>query len=233
MPRHILIITAIIVATIAIGVTAAFLILRQGGEEVSRQAEVATTTEESVAQPEGTTTPEKPATQLEEPTTTEPIDTSDWKVYRNEEYGFEIKYPRDLIGLERIYNTAGAGGINFKLPGQGLPDPHEPYSFFGRRYLSSGLPDPCRLPCSRAQIERVEIGGVLFTRSYLTNPDIPFSKLKVLIHYTGKHNDICYHLIYADYSRNLGKDELQKNIARFESIVSTFKLLDQGSIQKY
>ncbi len=29
--------------------------------------------------------------------TEDPIDTSDWKTYRNEEYGFEIKYPKEYI----------------------------------------------------------------------------------------------------------------------------------------
>jgi hypothetical protein len=65
------IITAIIVAIIAIGATAVYITQRQGGEEAKRQKEV-------------TTTAKKPET-----------DTSYWKVYRNEVYGFEMKYPSD------------------------------------------------------------------------------------------------------------------------------------------
>jgi hypothetical protein len=44
------------------------------------------------------------------PTLTQPtsppqaeIDTSDWKIYRNEEYGFEFKYPKDFT-LQEGYN---------------------------------------------------------------------------------------------------------------------------------
>jgi len=44
-------------------------------------------------------TPQEPqevtSTQPEESTSTVEIDTSDWKTYRNEEYGFEIKYPQE------------------------------------------------------------------------------------------------------------------------------------------
>jgi hypothetical protein len=59
------------VAIIAIGATAVYITQRQGSEEAKRQKEV-------------TTTAKKPET-----------DTSDWKVYRNEVYGFEMKYPSD------------------------------------------------------------------------------------------------------------------------------------------
>jgi hypothetical protein len=30
------------------------------------------------------------------------IDTSDWKVYRNEKYGFELRYPPSWVGLPRF-----------------------------------------------------------------------------------------------------------------------------------
>jgi hypothetical protein len=85
MSKNIFIITAIIVAVIAIGATAIYITLRQEGEEMKPKQPVITPPK----------IPEEPIVQPEEPTPTEPIDISDWKTYRNEEYGFEVKYPKD------------------------------------------------------------------------------------------------------------------------------------------
>lgn len=59
-----------------------------------------------------------PAPVVSEPTVTvsEPIDTSDWKTYRNEEYGFEFRYPELFFDLKVINMEEKVGVYTKPLP---------------------------------------------------------------------------------------------------------------------
>ncbi|MBI2644342.1 MAG: hypothetical protein HYW95_02460 [Candidatus Wildermuthbacteria bacterium] len=157
------------------------------------------------------------------------VDTLGWKSYRNEEFSFEIKYPPELVGLERAYSSPDAvGGINFRLPTQDATNPAEPYGFLGRRFWKHGVPDQCEPPqwASGVQQTQIEIGGVTFSRNEYESSDecCPL----VAIAYTGKYEDICYRLTYSHHGEPDSDTvrEVQDAISRFEQIVATFTSLE-------
>jgi hypothetical protein len=69
--------------------------------------------------PAPTSTPDDTSTPAPAPTSDDvsEIDTSDWKIYRNEEFGFEMKYPRDWTNENResvvLFSENGPIGNDF------------------------------------------------------------------------------------------------------------------------
>ncbi|MDX9893789.1 MAG: hypothetical protein RB292_05300 [Patescibacteria group bacterium] len=85
-------------------------------EAVGTNQDTATTTNEVIPTQAGIQENNNPST------TTEEIDTSDWLTYRNEEYGFEFKYPGDwsLFVYKNDIIALSSGGhiINKDYPGE-------------------------------------------------------------------------------------------------------------------
>jgi hypothetical protein len=234
MSRKTLIITILAIAIIGLAAVTGYFLQRQEAGKV-RPGGVATT-------------PEKPVVQPEEPTTTEPIDTSDWKIYRGEKWEWMIRYPPELAGLERtdkedIHYSSDPKApefIYFHLPYQ---DPGEltPYKFWAGKYLwdkeIGWIPSrDCKPPPIEPDEIRTEkeIDGVHFTRiekRWEPNP-LGLGRLILEIHYLGNYQGICYDF---DFFRYLSKNEtfseamskLEKELNLFESIVSTFRLLEK------
>ena len=57
-----------------------------------------------------------------------PLDMSNWKTYRNEKYGFEVKYPENWVYTERFYKR-GDRGVSFLFGEKEC----------GRKYESEGV----------------------------------------------------------------------------------------------
>lgn len=113
MLKNILIITAIIVTVIALGATATYITLRQGGEEVKEQP-VATVPEAPekppVQPPETPSIPEpKPTTQPEQPTKKEertnifsPAKGEKWKIGKTYQIRWRPNNPKGFVTI-RLY----------------------------------------------------------------------------------------------------------------------------------
>jgi hypothetical protein len=146
------------------------------------------------------------------------IDTSDWETYRNERFGFEIKYPPELIGKEIIWEGFSDEGywrsyIHFNLPRLGQ------YLYPTYKFEVAGPLVDCERGHSApvwTNKKTVEIGGIMFTRGEYSYPGDEHINA---IRYYGKHQDNCYYLTYGQ------ANDLEENVTRFEQIISTFSLL--------
>ena len=148
------------------------------------------------------------------------LDTSDWKVYRNEEYGFEIKFPEDWDALTEEYE----------------PRWHE--TVLGRIVISGSTEDPFYAPISitiRSNKERLSIKE-WYKKNY---PKESISKLQKV-----KFNEIegmrslslwsdsidGFYFSNEDKIYSISALELQKDIKNqrimTEKLLSTFKFIN-------
>ena len=148
------------------------------------------------------------------------LDTSDWKVYRNEEYGFEIKFPEDWDALTEEYE----------------PRWHE--TVLGRIVISGSTEDPFYAPISitiRSNKERLSIKE-WYKKNY---PKEDISKLQKV-----KFNEIegmrslslwsdsidGFYFSNEDKIYSISALELQKDIKNqrimTEKLLSTFKFIN-------
>ena len=174
-----------------------------------------------------------------QPSPTSTIDTSQadptagWKVYRNEECGFRVKYPPELDRLGKTFHDPTNETLRFSIPTQHF-EAFDPYSFtFLAKKLVESETENCE---SRPGGLRTEdkIEGITFIRIERTEePDVSdsYDYRDLRIEYIGKHEDICYQFIFFNYLKKKSladaeRKELEKTIGLFERIVSTFKLLE-------
>ncbi|MFH1565177.1 MAG: hypothetical protein ABIC82_05025 [bacterium] len=131
----------------------------------------------------------------------EEIDTSDWLVYRNEEYGFEVKYPGEWAVEEKnsSYNNDGVIGVFINL------NQLEGFYIFPRGEFDYGLGN--KIGSANLIIDGRDAIRDIYNNLYL-------------IKFTDKN-------IYKDFRIELHyKDE--KNLEKLNMILSTFKFIQEN-----
>mgnify|MGYP001558111066 FL=1 len=165
------------------------------------------------------------------------IDTSNWKTYRNEQYGFEVRYPSDLkvgegnLNIYKEFSTQGHGaGFSsdfssdantefeiYVLSGYEISNFNSGTNstiFMNRHRLESKSQDGAAMSISGIPASEVDVSlsGLERTKPYIKN--LYFSK-----------GDVIY--VFADRTNFEGwtLEQSQRRIDRFYQILSTFKFI--------
>lgn len=165
-------------------------------------------------------------------TTSPEIDISDWNTYRNDEYGFEVKYPRDWIVVKRLkdyvgfspvkskewYSEEGAISINI------LPNPKK-YTLqkFYRFYSLDQNQQLRELDVRKIVYPRYEHSNIIESTTVDEIPSVKFSDV------LGEAPVNIISVTYKDIIMEISAHYVsKKDIALFNHVVSTFKFLKRS-----
>lgn len=168
------------------------------------------------------------------------VEIAGWQTYRNDQYGFEIKYPSELDVLKRLYGYEYGYIIEPGTP-QGIqlfPDtPNNPrYDFSADKLVSKTMQGPWIVDVCEAKLMDIQnvvasssvknIGEVEFTRNEYRYSD-PDDNSRI-IDYIGRYGDICYR---SSFGAQTGSRK--ENFILFDKIMSTFKLTTSSELSGY
>ena len=176
------------------------------------------------------------ATTSEMANDTAAVDTSNWQTYRNEEFGFEVRYPmgwfntRNLIEdftEEKLFEFSSAE--NFTVDALTLQIIRS--ESIARKNLFTELRN--RKPGETfeqdlirySKIENLDVGGLLAVRYVADRSAVPYGSLPIQSEVLLQKGEFTYLFIFIGLPEST---ERQKNV--FDQILSTFKFIETENV---